>query len=769
MKERVAGHSRAVRITVTGRVQGVGFRPTVHRLATLAALSGSVRNTGRGVVIELEGEPGALERFLERLPEEVPGLARIESIETEEIAAGGREDFVILPSEETGGAGALIPYDVATCAACLDEVRDPGDRRHRYPFTNCTLCGPRYTIVESVPYDRPKTSMKAFEMCPDCRSEYENPSDRRYHAQPNACPVCGPRLFLVDAAGEAIGADDPLDQARLLLRRGKILAVRGIGGFHLAVDARNAAAVRRLRTKKRRRAKPFAVMSPDLRAIRGYARVSPEEQALLESDRRPIVLLDRLRPSSLEEEVAPGIPRVGTMLPYSPLHHLLLDGFTALVMTSGNLSEEPIAKDNREALERLSGMADAFLLHDRDILMSCDDSVVYHRRDGAALVRRSRGYAPDPLPLPGGDTGILAVGAHMKNTFCLTRREEAFLSQHVGDLENLVTYEHFRRCLKHLEELLGVRPSVVACDLHPDYLSTRYAQQLSGVRVERVQHHHAHLASCMTDRELDGEVIGLTLDGTGLGDDGTIWGGEILVGGYGGYRRAARLRPFPLPGGDAAVREPWRTAVGLLLGDLGRDAVTARSGAFAGVDAKLVANVAEAARSGVNTPKTSSLGRLFDGVSALLSICTSIDYDGQAAVELEAAAGEQLSPGWPMPLVEQSGLIELDHRPLLQGLLDGLDRDVPAASLGAAFHASVSAGLVQACVRIRERGGPDRVVMSGGCLLNRRLDLALENELAERGFRVYVHRRVPANDGGICLGQAAVAAWRSNARKSGEP
>jgi hydrogenase maturation protein HypF len=499
---------RAIRITVTGRVQGVGFRPTIYRLAVAAGLAGSVRNTTRGVVIEIEGPPALLNRFEREWQSGLPALARVATVATEEIVATGRIGFAILPSQVDEGSGALIPFDVATCDECLSEVCDSDNRRHGYAFTNCTNCGPRYTIIESVPYDRPQTSMKVFPMCPACRAEYEDPTNRRYHAQPNACKTCGPQLSLVDPAGVALRGD-PITEARLLLAMGKIVAIRGVGGFHLAADATNTHAVEDLRTRKRRGAKPFAVMSPDVASISTYAVVSDPETTLLTSERRPIVLLTRRTDSRLAPGIAPGLDRVGTMLPYSPLHHVLLAGFRALIFTSGNLSEEPIAKDNAEALARLHGLADAFLLHNREILMSCDDSVVYRRGSETAFVRRSRGYAPDPIAFPGSSACILAVGGQMKNTFCLTRGDEAFLSQHVGDLDNYETQQHFQRCLKHLTTLLGVQPSIVACDLHPDYRSTRYALSLPNVRVVPVQHHHAHLAAAMADRGLSGQVIGL--------------------------------------------------------------------------------------------------------------------------------------------------------------------------------------------------------------------------------------------------------------------
>jgi hydrogenase maturation protein HypF len=708
------------------------------------------------VIIEVEGPADRVDGFRDSLTYRMPPLVRISDVVAEDLPVRGRSGFVIWASDRTPGSrGALIPYDVAVCDACAAEVADPGNRRHGYAFTNCTLCGPRYTIIESVPYDRPHTSMRQFTQCAACQAEYDDPADRRYHAQPNACPACGPALALVDAARRTVSGD-PLTAARRLLAQGQIVAVRGVGGFHLAVDARQGEAVARLRRRKGRGKKPFAILAADLAEVRRHADLSPPERDLLVSDRRPIVLLDRVAGSPLAPDVAPDNPRIGVMLPHSPLHLLLMEGLPALVLTSGNLSEEPIAKDNHEALRRLATVADAFLLHDRDILMSCDDSVAALRGDEVALIRRSRGYVPDPVPFLPNAPEILAVGGHLKNTFCLTRGGEAFLSQHIGDLENLETSEHFVRCLRHLEGLLGVSPRVVACDLHPDYLSTQYARTLEGVTVIPVQHHHAHLAACMMDRGIDGEVIGLCLDGTGLGDDGTLWGCEVLVGGIRQARRVARLRPFVLPGGGAAVIEPWRSAVGLLLMRMDAASAAEQVSRLTGIDSERTVAVAVAAERGVNAPATSSLGRLFDAVSSLLGLVQVSDFEGQAAMAVEFVARGGAAP-WPVPLVDGQ-LLEMDSWPMVQGILAGLGCGVPVPELAAAFHSSVIAGLVVACLRIRDRGGPNRVVCSGGCFMNRRLDLGLERALADCGFEVHVHRVVPCNDGGLSLGQAAVAA-----------
>jgi hydrogenase maturation protein HypF len=713
------------------------------------------------VVIEIEGQSTLVDRFLRDWQSGLPALARVASVVTTEIIATGRKGFAILPSQIEEGSGALIPYDVATCDECLKEVCNPRDRRHRYAFTNCTNCGPRYTIIESVPYDRPQTSMKVFPLCPACQAEYEDPADRRYHAQPNACSICGPQLTLVDPLGVTTPGD-PITETRRLLAAGKIVAIRGVGGFHLAADADNTQAVEELRTRKRRGAKPFAVMSPDIANISTYGLVSDVEKALLSSERRPIVLVTRRTDSSLAPGIAPGLNCIGAMLPYSPLHYLLLEGFRALVFTSGNLSEEPIVKDNAEALSRLHGIADAFLLHNREILMSCDDSVVYQRESEAALVRRSRGFAPDPIAFPQSSDCILAVGGQMKNTFCLTRGDEAFLSQHIGDLDNYETQQHFQRCLKHLTTLLGIAPAIVACDLHPDYLSTRYALSMPEMRVVQVQHHHAHLAAAMADRGLSGQAIGLCLDGTGFGPDGTMWGGEVLLGGFKEYRRFARLKPFRLPGGEAAVREPWRSAVGLLTACCGVDQTRRHLSLFPGIERPRLEAALQLATRGVNAPWTSSLGRLFDAVAALLSVRLHVDYDGQAAAELEAAATAE-AEGFAMPMIVNQGLFELDLAPLVQGLRAGIAGGRSRAELAAAFHQTVADGLAAAVQAAHTSSGLTRVVLSGGCMMNRRLDRLLEQALTRRGLEVFAHRQVPANDGGLCLGQAAVAAARCRA------
>ncbi len=751
--------TQAIRLTVLGRVQGVGFLPTVYRLAHEMGLAGTVCNTSKGVIIELEGPPENLQKFQDDFEEAMPSLALITALEVEAAKVQGLRDFVILPSESGGSARALIPFDVATCPDCLKEFANPKDRRYHYPFINCTLCGPRYTIIESVPYDRPKTSMKVFPMCSRCQSEYEDPTDRRYHAQPNACPDCGPRLWLVDAEGEPIEGE-PIEQARDLLRQGKVLALRGLGGFHLAVDAENEEAVLSLRQRKRRGPKPFAVMTADKDGLAHFARSSDAEWDLLESVRRPIVLVDKRQPFALAEALAPGNPRVGVMLPYTPIHLSLIEGFRALVMTSGNLAEEPIAKDNDEALKRLADLADAFLLHDRDILMSCDDSVAFVDPGGApAFVRRSRGWAPDPLSLPGAPDGILAVGAEMKNTFCLTRDGQAFLSQHVGDLENLETFEHFERCLEHMRKLLGVEIRAVACDLHPDYMATRYAESLADLEPIRIQHHHAHMVSAMVENGLEGDAIGLCLDGTGFGPDGSIWGGEILCGSAQAFRRVARLQPFRLPGGDAAVRQPWRSLLGVWLSELDEEAALERLSGLGELDPKKVRAVAQACLHGVNAPWTSSLGRLFDAVSAQLSICTQVLYDGQAAIELEAVATGQNAADLPsLTLDRHADLWQLSPHALLKALLERKQAGVAIGPLAAGFHRSVVQGFVEACCVFRQEGGPEQVVFSGGCFMNRLLDAQLAEALQSEGFVVYRQRAVPANDGGLCLGQAAIAA-----------
>ncbi len=610
------------RIRVSGIVQGVGFRPYVYRLAGEHRLSGHIANDAAGVVIEVQGPDASIAEFLHALPSNAPSLALITDLQVTEIACDGAAGFSILPSEKFESVRTLILPDIATCDDCLRELFDPADRRYLYPFINCTNCGPRFTIIRGLPYDRPQTSMSVFRMCPRCLAEYEDPGNRRFHAQPNACPDCGPRVELLDAGGQALASVDPVGDAAERLRGGSIVAVKGLGGFHLAADATSAAAVERLRERKNRVDKPFAVMVPDPAAAEFFCEVTAEDRELLSSPRRPIVLLPCKRSNLIADGVAPFQSTLGLFLPYTPLHHLLLrkSQLSALVMTSGNLSEEPIAITNSEAVSRLGGIADAFLVHNRVILLRSDDSVVRRVAGRTRQLRRSRGYVPVPVFLHREFPGVLAVGGELKNTVCILKGRQAFLSQHIGDLENAAAFRFFREAVEHLQEILEVRPSLLAYDLHPDYFSTRWALAQTGLRSVAVQHHHAHIASCMAENHLDGRVIGIALDGTGYGTDGCVWGGEVLLAGYTGFTRAAHLAYVPMPGGAAAIRQPWRMAVSYLASHFGDNFRELPIEFTRWVDRGKVHTLQRMMKEDINSPLTSSCGRLFDAVAALVGV-----------------------------------------------------------------------------------------------------------------------------------------------------
>lgn len=724
-----------VGVRVEGVVQGVGFRPFVHGLATGLGLSGLVGNDAGGVFIEVEGAPDEVGRFLDGLRTRPPRLALVERVTTRELDAVGRGGFAIVGSDASGERRALVSWDAATCDDCLREMRDPGDRRHRYPFINCTGCGPRFTIVTGVPYDRPNTTMAGFAMCGSCAAEYRDPADRRFHAQPVCCPACGPSLATRPHAGE------PLEAAAAVLAEGGVLAVKGLGGYHLAARAADAGAVAALRSRKHREDKPFAVMVPGLEAARGLCELSEAEEDLLTGPRRPIVLARRRPDAALADAVAPGNGSVGLMLPYTPLHHLLVT--EPIVLTSGNVSDEPIAYRDEDALERLAGIADAFLLHDRPIHTRTDDSVMRTFRGRPLPVRRSRGYAPEPIPVPAGRP-VLACGAELKNTFCLARDGRAFVSHHIGDLENHETLRAFEEGIGHLRRLFGIAPEVIAYDPHPEYLSTKYAldQDLPGIAV---QHHHAHIASCLADNGAVGPVIGVAFDGTGYGTDGTLWGGEFLVADLRGFERAGHLEPVPLPGGAAAIREPWRMAAAYGVPD---DLPVARRPGWDAVTAM--------ARRGVNAPPTSSMGRLFDAVAAVLGVRDRVNYEGQAAIELEQCADPAETGAYPATLSGTTGFT-VPGGEIVDAVVSDLRAGVPVPVIAARFHNGVAALVVDAASRIRSETGIGTVALSGGVFQNMLLLDRAVSGLTDAGFDVLTHHRVPPNDGGISLGQAAVA------------
>ena len=803
-------------ISVRGVVQGVGFRPFVYRLAHEHGLTGWVLNHSGGVEIEVEGPAAALASFVRDLEKKAPPLARIESIKVADAPPAGYTTFDIRHSVAEEGRYQLISPDIATCPDCLRELLDPADRRYRYPFTNCTNCGPRFTIIADIPYDRPLTTMRDFVMCPQCQAEYKDPLDRRFHAQPNACPVCGPHVWLAPSSRlrpeaqpgglQASGSnlkletlkretDDVIAQAARLLQAGDILAIKGLGGFHLACDGTDEVAVRTLRKRKNRPAKPLAVMMTTLEEVKQHCWVSEEEERLLTSSQCPIVLLGWKPESNISRLVAPRNNYLGVMLPYTPLHHVLLrDVGRPLVMTSGNLSEEPIARDNDEALRRLAHLADYFLLHNRDIYARYDDSVWFvPLREEARLrpeaqpegflgknlvslaqpIRRSRGYAPFPVKLPFKIGQILACGAELKNTFCVTRDEYAFLSQHIGDMENLETLAHFETTIELYKRLFRIKPEIIAYDMHPEYLSTKYAKSpISNLQSPiSIQHHHAHVASCLADNGWlpdDGPVIGVAWDGTGYGTDGRIWGGEFLVANYHGFQRVAHLEYLPMPGGEAAIRNPYRLAIGYLYaltGQLPSFRPPSVPPDFGGEEELRI--IQQQIDKGINCPQTSSGGRLFDAASALLGVRERITYEAQAAVELEMAVKELRITNnelrnYPFGVEEGEGGMVIRLRGLFEALLADRRRGVGVGEMAYRFHVTVAEMVGAVCERIARETGLRTVALSGGCFQNRLLLVLVVPRLREVGLRVLLHRQVPCNDGGISLGQAVIAHFAAN-------
>ncbi len=756
---------RGARVHIAGIVQGVGFRPFVFNLANRFNLNGWVRNTSAGVDIEVDGSTEVLDSFLKALRDEAPPLARIDEFTSSFGPLNGFAKFEIVHSEAIPEAFQPISPDVAICDDCLRELFDPNDRRYRYPFSNCTNCGPRFTIIEDIPYDRPKTTMAPFEMCPDCAREYADPTNRRFHAQPVACPRCGPQISFerlsVNTSKLPILGEDAILETRAALTRGEIVAIKGLGGFHLACDATNPKAVTELRRRKLRIDKPFALMMPDMETIEKHCLVGDAERDFLQSTARPIVLLRRRSESNIVREVAPRQDWLGVMLPYTPLHYLLLEKVAdfpeALVMTSGNLSEEPLAIDNDEARQKLASLADAFLMHNRDIHIRCDDSVVRVFDQEIYPIRRSRGYAPFPVKLPWQVPQVLATGAELKNTFCITNRNYAFLGHHIGDMENYETLKSFEQGVEHFERLFRVKPAAIAYDLHPNYLATRYALQRAeseNTILIGVQHHHAHIASCMAEHRLDAArpVIGLAFDGTGYGDDGNIWGGEFLVADYKDYQRPLHLGYFPLPGGDAAIKHPARIALALLW-SLGLD-WDERFASVADFNELERITLRTQLERRINTPLTSSMGRLFDAVAALAGVRQRVNYEAQAAIEFEALADETERGIYPFEVegdqVQVRGVFEL--------LIEDVLANVPLSIISARFHNGLSDMVRVATLRIKKETGINQVVLSGGVWQNITLlgrTLALLNK---EGFQVYLHREVPTNDGGLSLGQAAIAA-----------
>ena len=745
------------RVNVNGIVQGVGFRPFVFQLAEYHKINGNVSNTSSGVFLHIEGSQGQLEAFMEDLHQKAPPLAHITEINQSPEALKHLSSFKIVSSSGRKKSDTLISPDVSVCDDCRRELFDPDNRRYRYPFINCTNCGPRYTIIDDMPYDRPNTSMKHFPMCPACQAEYDDPLNRRFHAQPNACPDCGPQLTLYDHDQKRIKTDDPVRETARLLKMGHIVAIKGIGGYHLAADAVNDEAVNRLRKRKHREEKPLALMALDLSAVRKFAHVTPGEEALLVSNKRPIVLLAKKSPNSISSGISPKNRYFGTMLPYTPLHYLLMScGFTALVMTSGNLSEEPIAVDNEAAFDRLSGIADYFLTHNRDIYVRCDDSIMRHDGRTQRFIRRSRGYAPVPIFLNRKMPVVLACGGALKNTVCFTRGRNAFLSQHIGDLENPKAYDGFCRTIDQMKRILDVKPDVIACDLHPDYLSTRYAEEQRDIPLIRVQHHHAHIAGVMAENRIGGPVMGLAFDGTGLGTDGTLWGGEILLAEEDQFKRLAYFQPIAMPGGTAAIREPWRMGVSYLYHVYGDDLFNLDLPLINTVGVNKVRFIVKMIQKGVNSPLTSSLGRLFDGIAAICGVRYTSAFEGQAAMELEMMA--EKGDEWRTGPNDMEKCKKIPIKPIIEHIIMDMRKGLPSSLISYRFHMGLIRMVTGICENIGKAYGLNRVAMSGGVFQNMILQTGLDHSLRRKGFNVYTNRQVPVNDGGLSLGQAVVAA-----------
>lgn len=754
------------RLVITGIVQGVGFRPFVYNLAQSCGVKGNVLNSDQGVVIEVEGKEDDVVRFLKELKENHPRLAKINNYQQIELPLYGYRSFEILKSTPGKEKNALVPPDFATCANCAREVFSSRDRHYQYPFTNCTDCGPRFTIIKEIPYDRPETSMASFAMCESCAKEYHDPANRRFHAQPVACPACGPHIEVTDRYNKKVaGREKWLQTCWDILQEGKILALKGLGGFHLVCDAKNKEAVTTLRQRKGREAKPFAVMCRDLATVQKYCLMEIEEARLLTSPQAPIVILSKRLPCRLPEELAPGLRSLGVMLPYTPLHLLLFSGpLDLLVMTSGNYSNLPLIKDNERAFIELGGIADYFLLHDREIVNRCDDSLVQVINGKTQIFRRSRGYVPYPVLVPCEESApvILGIGGEMKNSFCLLKKNQAFLSQYIGEVDSLEGEENLLTSLVSFQNLIGVKPEVVVCDTHPDYRSVRIARQIPALKYVEVQHHHAHLASCLADNGLGNEeVIGVILDGTGYGTDGCLWGFEILTGNYVDFKRWFHLAYIPLPGGEMAIRQPWRSAIAYLLTFLGEEGKKYASAVFENKSLEIIEKLIVR---GFNSPLSSGCGRLFDAVSALLGICLENTYEGQAAIELGEAALELAEDLYLPPYTYEIKEGVIWPGKIISGIINDRLNNVPAEIIATRFHQTLVNIICDAVSQVSAATGLKRIALSGGTWQNQYLFRVARAFLNKRGYEVFYQRQVPANDGGIALGQAMIAYWRWQGR-----
>ena len=746
---------KTYRISIKGIVQGVGFRPFVYRLAQEFDLKGWVLNSSAGVFIEVEGQEQQLKEFTRQLAEDPPPLAVIRSCTINEIDYQGFNEFSIRESDDREETLVMVSPDIAICAECKQEVNDPQDRRYGYPFINCTNCGPRFTIIKDLPYDRAKTTMADFPMCPDCQEEYDNPLYRRFHAQPNACPICGPHTTLLDRFGKMV-AGSPVE----LLKQGNILAVKGLGAFHLAVDANNAAAVLTLRQRKQRDAKPFAVMARDIGVAEKYCHINSAEKSWLTSPQAPIVVMERKEGNGLPEQIIhPGINTLGIMLPYTPLHHLLFDEeLELLIMTSANISDAPLITNNEEALDKLQNIVDFFLVHNREIYNSCDDSVMrITPLETPQFFRRARGLVPMGIPIQNRSKSVLALGGEMKNTFCITRQGEAFLSQHWGDLDHYGNYRKFLQGIERFKSMLAVEPQVIAHDLHPNYQTTRWAREQKDIPRVEVQHHYAHMAAAMAENGLEGEVIGLICDGTGWGTDGAVWGCEVLVGDYRQYRRAAHLKYLSLPGGDLTARKPYRMAFIYLLDTLGEEGADSAEQLLPILTREERNIILKRWHNSQADVQTSSCGRLFDAVGALLGICNINNYEGQAAIELEARCDPWEQGRYGFQLQKHGSMWNMDVIPMWQEMLNDIKRGQPVSGIAKKFHLTLVDLFVDTLVRIRDENGLNRVVLSGGVFHNQIILLELIQKLQSYEFLVYHHQQVPPGDGGISLGQAIIA------------
>lgn len=746
------------KLTVKGTVQGVGFRPFIYRVATECNLAGFIANTTNGVIIEAEGAEANVNSLIRRIVSDGPPNAQILSLDQQNLSTTGENGFSIIPSRGNGEISLMVAPDTAVCLDCLREINDPSDRRFRYPFNSCVNCGPRYTIVEDVPFDRETTSMRVFPMCKACLREYRDPDSRRFHSQTNSCRECGPRLWLADKHGNEIPCVDAALATANLLKKGKIVAIRGLGGFHLAVNAEDDDAVKLLRSRKKRPTKPFAIMSARLDNVKSYAHVTAQEEAMLESRLAPIVLLQKRKGNSIAESVAPNNSTLGVMLAYTPLHSLLLSGgFRALVMTSGNLSEEPIKCSVEDAIGNLAHIADYFLLHNREIVRRCDDSIVKFYGGNHTIMRRARGYVPRPIVLERPLKPICAYGSHLKNTICVAKGGHAYVSRYVGDLDNLETVEYLEETVAEMERLLSVRPEIIACDMHPDYASTKLASERTGLRLCKVQHHHAHIVSCAAENGVYDRIIGVAFDGAGLGDDGAVWGSEFMIADAAGYDRVAHLKYFPMPGGDAVVREPYRMAISYLFGMMGDSARALPLDVIRETDDGRLAVLLNMMRRNDNSPPTSGMGRLFDAVAAILGLCYNATFEGEGPVYLESLIERGVEDSYHFAFDNSSKCAVIDPSPVLMSILEDVRKGSEPPAISARFHNAVVRMVADICAMSREKTGLETVAVSGGVFQNTYLLERLTKSLSEHGFTVLTHKSLSPNDECISFGQAVIA------------